>query len=101
MHKVVYLPTGLTDLSEAIEYLNRIFDAPQAANHLVAALDEVIQNISQFPYSHQLYYTNRPLKNEIRKVPVKNFVLYYAVFEDHIEILRFLHGRRNQGTVQL
>lgn len=99
MHKVVYLPEALTDLLEAIEYLNRIFDVSQAANDLVNALDEVIQNISQFPYSHQLYYTNRPLKNEIRKVPVKNFVLYYAVFEDHVEVMRFLHGHRNQGTI--
>ena len=47
----------------------------------------------------ELYRTSRPMRNELRKVPVKGFVLYYAVFEEQVEIRRFLHGRRNRSAL--
>ena len=83
MHKIVYLPVAENDLLEAVEYLAAVLDAPKAAADL--------------PYACELYRTDRPMKDEIRKVPVKNFVLYYAVFPDYVEIRRFLHGRRDRS----
>ncbi len=97
MHKIVYLPIAQNDLLQAVDYLERVLDAPQAAENLLDEFDKSIQQIVRFPYSHELYRTNRPLRDEIRKVPVKGFVLYYAVFEDYVEIRRFLHGKRNRG----
>ena len=35
-----------------------------------------------------VYRTDRPMKDEIRKVTVKNYVLYCAVFQDRVEIRR-------------
>ena len=39
------------------------------------------------------------MKDEIRKVPVKNYVLYSAVFQDRVEIRRFLYGKRNRSRI--
>ena len=61
-------------------------------------MDEAVQRIARFPYAHELYRTDRPMKDEVRKVPVRGFVLYYAVFEDYVEIRRFLHGRRDRRS---
>lgn len=97
MHKIVYLPLAQQDLWEALDYLTNTLDAPQAAAHLLDEFDAAIQRIAQFPYAHALYRTDRPLADEIRQVPVKGFVLYYAVFQDRVEIRRFLHGRRDRG----
>ena len=98
MHKIVYLPIMQNDLFEAIDYLEQVLDAPGAADDLLDQFDAAVQHIARFPYSHELYRTNRPLCDEIRKVPIKGFVLYYAVFEDHVELRRFIHGRRKRNA---
>lgn len=99
MHKIVYLPLAEEDILEAVTYLAEALDAPQAAESLLDELDKTVKRLSEFPYAHELYRTDRPLKDEIRKVPVKGFVLYYAVFEDRVEIRRFLHGRRKRDSL--
>lgn len=96
MHKVEYLPLAQADVLEAISYLAVTLEAPQAAKDLLNELDHTVERISAFPYAHELYRTDRPMRDEIRKVPVKGFVLYYTVFPDRVEIRRFLHGRRNR-----
>ena len=97
MHKIVYLPVAERDLLEALEYLAAALDAPKAAADLLKEFDRTVQQIARFPYACELYRTDRPMKDEIRKVPIKNYVLYYAVFPDYVEIRRFLHGRRDRS----
>lgn len=96
MHKVEYLPLAQADVVNAVDYLMSTLDAPKAAVELLGELDNTVNQISRFPYSCELYRTDRPMRDEIRKVPVKGFVLYYAVFPDRVEIRRFLHGRKNR-----
>lgn len=97
MHRIVYLPLAESDLMEALQYIAYKLNAPKAANDLLNAFDETIHTIAQFPYAYELYRTDRPMRDEIRKVPVKNYVLYYAVYQDRVEIRRFLHGRRDRS----
>lgn len=100
MHKIVYLPLASADIIEAVDYIADRLDAPQAAADLLDELDATIQRVAEFPYAHELYRTTRPMRDEIRKVPVKGFVLYYAVFEDTVEVRRFLHGRRDRSAIE-
>lgn len=97
MHKIVYLPIAENDLMEALDYLIRVLDAPKAAVDLLEEFDRTVQQIARFPYACELYRTDRPMKDEIRKVAIKSYVLYYAVFPEHVELRRFLHGRRDRG----
>lgn len=97
MHKIVYLPLAESDLMGALSYIADTLDAPKAARDLLEEFDRTIQRIAEFPYAHELYRTDRPMQDEIRKVAVKNYVLYYAVFQDRVEIRRFLHGRRDRS----
>ena len=97
MHKVVYLPIAEKDLLEALDYIAITLEAPQAAESLLEEFDATIHRLAQFPYAQELYRTNRPLRDEIRKIPIKGFVLYYAVYENYIEIRLFLHGRRDRS----
>lgn len=97
MHKVVYLPLAESDLMEALHYIAYTLDAPKAARDLLAEFEDTVKRIAEFPYAHELYWTDRPMRDEIRKVPVKNYVLYYAVFQDRVELRRFIHGRRDRS----
>ena len=97
MHKIIYLPLAESDLLEALSYITYTLDAPKAARDLLAEFDDTAKRIAEYPYAHELYRTDRPMKDEIRKVPVKNYVLYYAVFQDRVELRRFIHGRRDRS----
>ena len=97
MYKITYLPLAESDLLEALDYIAHTLEAPKAASDLLSAFEDAVQRIAEFPYAFELYRTDRPMKDEIRKVPVKNYVLYYAVFQDRVEIRRFLHGRRDRS----
>ncbi len=99
MHKIVYLPLAESDLMDALGYIAYTLDAPKAARDLLVEFDEMVQRIAEFPYAHELYRTDRPMKDEIRKVAVRNYVLYYAVFQDRVEIRRFLYGRRDRSRI--
>lgn len=99
MHKIEYLPIAEEDITSAVNYISFALDAPKAARELLKELHETVLLISEFPYSCELYKTSRPLEEEIRKVPVKGYVLYYAVFQDRVEIRRFLHGRRDRSNI--
>ena len=101
MYNITYLPLAETDILDAVDYIAGKLDAPQAAQALLDELDDTVERISKYPYAHELYRTARPMRDEIRKVPVKGYVLYYAVLEDIVEIRRFLHGRRNRQDLEL
>lgn len=99
MHKVVYLPLAEEDILAAVDYICYTLDAPRAASDLLDELDRTVRQIAEFPYACELYRTERPMRDELRKVPVKGYVLYYAVFHDRVEVRRFLHGRRDRGNI--
>lgn len=97
MHKIVYLPLAESDLLEALDYIANTLGAPKAARDLLNEFDATVNRLAEFPYAYALYRTDRPMHDEIRMVPVKNYVLYYAVYPDRVEIRRFLHGRRDRS----
>lgn len=96
MHKVVYLPIAEDDILAAVEYIAYKLDNPSAAEALLDELDKTVERVARFPYSSELYRTDRPMRKEIRMVSVKNYVLYYAVAEETVEMQRLIHRRRDK-----
>ena len=96
MHKIVYLPIAEDDILAAVEYIAYKLDNPSAAEALLDELDKTVERVARFPYSSELYRTDRPMRKEIRMVSVKNYVLYYAVAEETVEIQRLIHRRRDK-----
>lgn len=101
MRKVIYTPSAKKDIEGAVTYLFFNLSAPQAARDLVRELDETVDRVMRCPYAGSLYRTDRAMRDEIRWVTVKSFVLYYVVMEDTIQIRRFLHGKRNRANYDL
>ena len=101
MYRVEYLPLAEQDLLEAVDYIAHTLEAPDAARELLAAVDEAVERLAAYPYGFELYRTDRPMGDEVRRVPVKGYVLFYAVFPDRVEIWRFLHERRDRTKQKL
>ena len=99
MYKVRYLPLAEDDVLDAVTYLADKLGNPNAAAALLNELDKKAQRIARFPYAGDLYRTTRPVRDEVRMMSVKSYVLYYTVTEDTVEVRRLLHGRQDRRDI--
>ena len=99
MYNVQYLPLAEEDVLEAVRYIAERLENPAAASALLDELDEAADGLSRFPYMGSPYHTDRPMRDELRMLPVKNYVLYYTVTEEAVEIRRFIHGKRDRSKL--
>ena len=78
------------DLGEAWDYI--------FANNLAAA-DEIIGRIlaacQSFASTPDIGRLRVDIGEGIRGLPIKNYLIFYRVFPDRVEILRILHGARD------
>lgn len=95
MYKLKYLPLAQRDLRDITGYIADILKAPKAAMDLIDALDNSISRLEQFPYSCRVYQSIERLEAEYRMLPVKNYLVFYAVTEHDVEIHRIIYTKMN------
>lgn len=77
-----------TDLAEIVAYIAA--DNPAAALRLARTLDAKGQLLAEHPGIGRSY-PGRP----VRLFPVGNYLIVYRETPDGIEVVRYLHGRRD------
>jgi plasmid stabilization system protein ParE len=90
-----YLPMAKNDISDIVDYIAKKLQAPQAALNLLDELEDKIQKLTSNPYVHRLYKPAMPIDTEYRILPVKNYLVFYVVFDDIIEIHRIIYKKRD------
>ncbi|WP_082686958.1 type II toxin-antitoxin system RelE/ParE family toxin [Bacillus sp. FJAT-27445] len=60
---------------------------------LLNELDDSVSLLQQFPYSYRLYQPIKDMENEYRLLPVKNYIVFYVVKQQVVEIHRVLYGK--------
>ena len=78
-----------------MEYIIFTLEAPQAALKLLDELEKSINNLKVFPLAHRLYRPIKPIQTEYRVLTVKNYLVFYVVLEETIEIHRIIYKKRN------
>ncbi|MCL1862158.1 MAG: type II toxin-antitoxin system RelE/ParE family toxin [Defluviitaleaceae bacterium] len=74
MYKLEYLPIAKQDMVEIIRYISKELHNPLAAEKLANKMIEAAEGLIEFPYSNALHITPKPLKQEYRRLVVKNIV---------------------------
>ncbi|OAM77476.1 type II toxin-antitoxin system RelE/ParE family toxin [Devosia elaeis] len=88
--KIKRLPLARADRLDI--WLHIAADNISAADRLTDRLDEIVHRLSEFPEAGP----SRPeLGAGIRLYPVDNFLIFYRVAGDAIEIVRILHAARD------
>ncbi len=89
-----YLPAAKKDLEEIIDYIQS--DNPDAALNLINNFDKNILQLKNFPYMGKIPEDEHLRSKRYRMLIVKNYIVFYVVFEDarEIEIRRIIHGKR-------
>jgi len=95
MPEIKYLPSFQQELNAIVEYIIFTLEAPTAALNLLDELEKSINNLKVFPLAHRLYRPVKPIKTEYRVLTVKNYLVFYVVLEQAIEIHRIIYRKRN------
>jgi toxin ParE1/3/4 len=90
MIPIVKSPQYEQDLGEI--WLHIAQDNPAAADRVVAAIENTIELLSEFP---GIGAPCPHLAPGLRRTLWREYLIYYRVREDMVEIVRTLHGRRN------
>jgi len=97
MYQLEYLPIAGNDMVEIVRYISQELCNPSAAEKLAAEMTAAAESLIEFPYIYPAYRTFKPLRNEYRKMTVKNYIMFYYVNEKEkkVVIARVIYSRRD------
>ena len=99
MYKLRYLSLAQKDLESITGYITDTLKAPQAALEFVDAVEKELDQLREYPYSCRVYQSIKPVDTEYRVLKVKNYLVFYVVLDDIVEVHRVVYGRRNLAQV--
>ena len=94
-YEIKYIDAALKDLEGITDYITNTLHASQAALDFIDEPDKTVEHLKQFPYAYKLYSCDRPLLLEYRVLPIKNYLLFYVVMENTVEIHRVIYSKRD------
>jgi len=98
MYEIIYLPTARKQLEDIVDYIAGELAAPDAAFDFIDKVDKAAKGLAEMPYRYPIYHTSFAVLEEVRWISVKNYNIFYKVFEEEktVEIRCVLH--QLQGT---
>ena len=91
-YKVEYLPSAVSDLTNIIKYIK--LDSPKNVITLLNRIDKAILSLETFPYAGIIPKDVRLGKLNYRILIIDNYLGFYVVLDDIVEIRRIIFGRR-------
>ena len=97
MYEIIYLPTARKQLEDIVDYIAVELAAPDAALDFIEEEGKATKSLAEMPYRHPIYHTSFALLEEVRWISVKNYNVFYKIFEEEktVEIRRVLHQLQN------
>ena len=93
--RVVYLRKAQQDLLEAYSYIET--DSPAEAANWLNRVDWSLGRLSRFPESGTTPNDDRLAVMGYRVVVIGEYLAFYLIRRNRVEIRRVLHGRRRYG----
>jgi len=94
-YSIEYLKLAEDDLTEIFDYIAQ--DSPASALDLLDRIDESVAQLEEFPFKGEVPNDLRLRNLNYRMLVVENYLIFYIVLDDSVEIRRVLQGRRNYG----
>ena len=91
-----YLPLFEEDLIQAANYISNVLKNPTAAINLVDDVEKAILERLENPLAFEPYRSARQRIYPYYRIYFKNYVVYYVVIDNVMEVRRFLYGGRDK-----
>lgn len=96
-YNVVILSLAQEDLREIVEYLNTL--EPATAIKYYDLIVSEIASLSQMPERCPLCRDSNLLTKGYRFLLVKNYIVFYVVGKETVEVRRILYAKRQYSTL--
>ena len=88
-------PLAQADMEKIFEYITVELCNPTAAIGQINDFERALNNVCAFPESCP-YICNEYVKDKtLRKLVVNNYIIFYRVKDEEIQVIRVLYGMRN------
>lgn len=94
-YRLQYLPLFWDDLEQAVFYVRDVLKNPATAKRLLDRTEAAILEHAKAPTTAQVYRTTRTRPQPYYWFTVGNYMVFYVVFEDVMEVRRFIYGARD------
>ena len=94
-YAVRFLPTFEKDLESAVDYIQYQLNNPTAAAKFIDEVESAIYKRSTCPTAFEPYRSAKERRNLYYRIYVKNYIIFYVVIDDVMEVRRLLYHRQN------
>lgn len=97
-YKVQITKYALAQMEEIKEYIANELLSPQAAYNLFLEMKNKVALLNSMPERNPLVDAKKWREQGIRKIIIKNFIMYYWIDEEQqiVHITAVIYGKRNQ-----
>lgn len=96
-YKVKIYPKAQRDLKEIVDYLNTL--SPQSALEYYDIIIERIESLSEMPKRCALVKDVSLRAKGYRFATVKNYIVFYCIKNNEVQIRRIIYNKRNYGNL--
>lgn len=94
-YEVRVLPLFVSELSEILDYIAFRLRNPKAADDLEIAVYEAIRARSTCAEAFEPCRSRFPRKYKFYRIYVNNYVIFYAVIDNVMEVQSIMYNKRN------
>ncbi len=94
-YNIEYSKESKQDLIGIKQYIKYNLQEPETSQKLISKIRNEINNLKSNPEIYAIIDDGLIKKLEIRKLIVDNYIVFYRIKNNNIEIVRVMYGRRN------
>lgn len=94
-YNIQYSKQSKQDLIEIKKYIKDNLQEPQIAKNLIEKIRREINYLKENPQVCAIIDEDIIRRLEVRKLIVDNYIVFYRIKNDNIQIVRIMYGRRN------
>ena len=98
-YNIEYSKEAKQDLIEIKQYIKYNLQEPETAQKLIDKIRNEINNLKNNPKIFSIIDDDLLKKLEIRKLIVDNYIIFYRIKNNNIEVVRIMYVRRNWITL--
>lgn len=94
-YNIEYSKESKQDLIGIKQYIKYNLQEPEISEKLISKIRKEINDLKNNPEIYTIIDDDLIRKLEIRKLIVDNYIIFYRIKDNYIQIVRVMYGRRN------
>lgn len=94
-YNIEYSKESKQDLIRTKQYIKNNLQEPEIAEKLISKIRKEINTLKNTPEIYAIIDDDIIKRLEIRKLIVDNYIVFYRIKGNNIQIVRVMYGRRN------